>query len=92
MLVNISGVETIYASIIALCLFLSLHLPDVLYIFLNSTMDRNHGNIYNKLLALVLGRYRVFHNNMNDTEYGVGEENEEGNGYRNGKGYPAWAE
>ena len=31
-------------------------------------MDSNHINLYNKLLALVLGRYRVPHAEVNGTE------------------------
>ena len=31
-------------------------------------LDSNHGNLYNKLLALVLGRYGVPHAEVNGTE------------------------
>ena len=31
-------------------------------------VDSNHGNLYNKLLTLVLGRYGVFHDEVNGTE------------------------
>ena len=35
-------------------------------------MYSNHGNLYNKLLDLVLGQYGVFHAKVNGTDYGVG--------------------
>ena len=38
-------------------------------------MDINHGNLYNELLALVLGRYALLHANVNGmgAEYRVTE-------------------
>ena len=32
----------------------------------------NHSNLYNELIALVLGRYVIFHTKVNGTEYGFG--------------------
>ena len=31
-------------------------------------MDSNHGNLYKDILALVLGRYGLFHDEVNGTE------------------------
>ena len=35
---------------------------------LAGTVASNHGNLYNDLLYLLLGRYRVFHSKENGTE------------------------
>ena len=51
-------------------------------------MASNHGNLYNELLALVQGRYRVLHTKANVTGAGVGEGNGTagGAGWRRGEG------
>ena len=43
-------------------------------------MASNHGNLYNELLAMVLGRYRVIHDEVHDMGTGVGGGNRNGNG------------
>ena len=49
---------------------------------LSSPVARNHCNLYNDLLHLLLGRYRVIHSKVNFTGAGVGL----GNGISNGSG------
>ena len=46
----------------------------------------NHSNLYNKILALVLGRYRVIHSEVNGTGTGMGGSN------RNAADQLAWVE
>ena len=38
-------------------------------------MASNRSNLYNKILALVLGRYRVIHSEVNGTGTGMGGSN-----------------
>ena len=59
-------------------------------------MDSNHINLYNELIILLLGRYGVFHAEVNGSEWGVGgggvrgtgkerDDHREQNGTGNGK-------
>ena len=36
-------------------------------------MSSNHGNLFNEIVTLVRGRYRVLHVTMNSTVVGVGD-------------------
>ena len=61
-------------------------------------MGSKQGNLYNKLIALVLWLSGVSYANVNGTEYKVGVENgdrsgnRDENGNRIEKGRPAWEE
>ena len=45
------------------------------YLKNSGPVARNHGDLYNKLLAMVQGRYGLIHAEVNSTGVGVGEGN-----------------
>ena len=51
-------------------------------------MSSNHGNLFNELVILVRGHYRVLHVIMNSTGVGVGDRD----GTTSGSGRSGWAE